>query len=118
MARRDITRGILSGKERMARVFSSQEQINSIIELGTKGYYPLFYPEWLGKYQKMQQKIKSNSFTRKFAKQTIQRLGKHKKLERKRTVLSSLNERELMVFINEFMIIVERKILNGRPEIH
>ena len=118
MEKQDIIWGILSSKERMAQSSTACEKINSIIELGVKGYFPLFYQEWLGEYKKLQKTIRSNPQTRKFAQKTIGRLNKHRKLDRKRTVLSSLSKNQLMVFINEFMRIVERKILNSKPEIH
>ena len=109
---------ILSKKKRINKIITPCEDMRSIIELAIKGHFPLFYPEWLDQYKKTDYPLKSNSQTRGLTKKIMARLNGHKILERKRTILLSLKKDDLMTFINEFMKIVEGKILDNKPKIH
>ena len=90
----------------------------SLIELGSLGHFPLFYPQWLGQYRQLASGLKSTSHTKKLSRKIIERVNKHRSLDRKRTVLLSLSSKELMIFIHEFLKLVETKVLDKKPEIH
>lgn len=96
----------------------NQASIRSLIDLGTIGHYPLFYNEWLEKYRNIAHTLQQSDQHRNFSQEIIQRLSKHKSLERKRTVLLSLNEDQLMIFINEFFSLVETRMLDKKPGFH
>ena len=89
-----------------------------MVEMGSKGHFPLFSKKWLDEYKKIHPKINSNKNTIKVCKEIIKRLGKHRDLEKKRTLLASLDKNQLMIFINEFIKIVEAKILSRKLDIH
>ena len=100
-----------------------EQNIKTLIDMGINGHFPLFHQEWLDDYfnseacietksQKLNRKEKSR------AQKIIQRLSKHRELERKRIILHSLNREERVLFIRAFFDMVENKILDRQPEIH
>ena len=109
---------ILSDQRSAQRTLALCKYMKSIIDLGVKGYFPLFYQKWIDRYQGIHRYIKSDPATRRLTKKIILRINKHTSFERKRTILASLDENELMIFIHEFMNMVEVKVLDNKPEIH
>ncbi|MBT3584851.1 MAG: hypothetical protein HN509_08080 [Halobacteriovoraceae bacterium] len=89
----------------------------SLIEMGTKGFYPLFDPRWLNEFS-TQESNKLNTKEKAKAKRLWQRLSKHKSIERKKTILLSLTDEDRLLFIKAFFQTVEGKILDKNPEIH
>lgn len=91
--------------------------IESLIELGTQGHFPLFHSSWIQEiYTNNSRKLTVKE--RKKTKEIIQKLSKHQSLDRKKTVLFSLNNEERRLFIQAFLKMVEAKILNQKPELH
>ncbi len=91
-------------------------EIASLVEIGTKGFYPLFYPQWLHEVSNLQ----SNPFSKQEeekAKKILKQLQKHKSLDRKKTLLSSLEKEDRILFIKTFLKAVEGKILDEKPEL-
>ncbi|MEC7181190.1 MAG: hypothetical protein VXW15_00650 [Bdellovibrionota bacterium] len=91
-------------------------EIASLVEIGTKGFYPLFYPQWLHEVSSLQ----SNPFSKQEeekAKKILKQLQKHKSLDRKKTLLSSLEKEDRILFIKTFLKAVEGKILDEKPEL-
>ena len=88
----------------------------SLVEMGTKGFYPLFHQDWLDDaYQDIQNILTKKEQVK--AKEIIGRLLKHKSIERKKIVLLSLAQNERTLFVRAFLGIVEGKILDRRPGI-
>lgn len=81
-----------------------------LIELGTRGHFPLFLDEWLNK-------IRDRSLTKSEmlkVKNLITQLSKHKTIERKKTLLFSLADADREMFIKAFLQVVEGKLLNEK----
>ncbi len=51
------------------------------------------------------------------AKKILKLLQKHKSLDRKKTLLSSLEKEDRALFIKTFLKVVEGKILDEKPEL-
>lgn len=88
----------------------NDESFKPLIELGTRGHFPLFLDEWLNKVR-----VKSLSKTEMLkVKKLISQLSKHKSIERKKTLLFSLQETEREIFIKAFLQVVEGKLLDEK----
>ncbi|MBT7608815.1 MAG: hypothetical protein HN576_03605 [Bacteriovoracaceae bacterium] len=96
---------------------SHEKSFKSLIDLGTKGFFPLFYDTWLHDAKSSETKTLSSHEKRK-AKVIMQKLHKHKSIERKKTLLLSLTSQERNYFIKAFLKLVEGKILDEKPELH
>lgn len=98
-----------------------KKNIHPFLKTGARGFYPLFYPQWIETYKahslsKEPNQLKGKS-SKQFYNQTLARINKHKNIERKKTILSSLNEKELMIFMDEFFKMVESEVLEEKPQI-
>lgn len=96
---------------------SNEKSIQRLVELGTKGFFPLFYESWVHE-AKVEGEVKLSSHEKRKAKVIMQKLLKHKSLERKKTLLLSLDSRERNYFVKAFLKMVEGKILDAKPELH
>lgn len=92
----------------------SNEQMNSLVELGRNGHYPLFHPTWIEETCKEKNK-RSTKGDQKKAKEIMDKLSKHKNLDRKRTLIMSLTETDRKLFIKEIFNMVEQSILEEKP---
>ena len=91
--------------------------MKTLIDLGIKGHYPLFHRRWLNDlYDNLNKKL--NKSEKKIARQIMKRVEKHKSLERKKTVLLSLQEAERIIFMKAFFDLVENRILDNKPDLH
>ena len=91
--------------------------IHSLVELGMHGHFPLFMEDWISSSAKQPKKSLTKKDRLK-AKDIINRLNRHKGLERKKTVLTSLSDEDRAVFVRVFLEIVEHKIIDSRPGLH
>ena len=96
---------------------SEEKNFKSLVELGTKGFFPLFYDSWLHEAKKESTK-KLSSHEKRMAKAIMKKLHKHKSIERKKTLLLSLDSKERIYFVKAFLKLVEGKILDEQPELH
>ena len=95
---------------------SNDPEIASLVEIGTKGFFPLFYPQWIYEvYSSKNKYLSKNDEDR--AKKILKKLQKYKSLDRKKTLLSSLEKDERDLFIKSFLKVVEGKILDKKPEL-
>jgi len=96
---------------------NSNQGIQSLIELGTNGHYPLFPTEWFGSLN-----LKNNSTISKSEKEKthkiLNRLAQHRSLDRKRTILYSLTDKEREIFLKVFFNMVENKLMSKKQELH
>lgn len=90
---------------------NGDKSFSSLIELGTRGHFPLFFSSWLEELSDIdiphlsdQDKIKINNIK--------SRLSQHKGIERKKTFLISLTKNERQIFIKSFFEEVEGEILS------
>lgn len=94
----------------------NDRSIKSLVELGTKGFFPLFDTNWLNDfYSGSPKKLTGNEKVK--AKKLLKRVSKHRSLERKKTVMLSMNEDERNIVLKAFFKMVENKILDTKPEI-
>ncbi len=95
----------------------NEQSLKTLVQLGTKGFFPLFYDNWIEEHFD-KQSSKLTSVEKQKAKQIMQKLVKHKSIDRKRTLLMALDENERSTFIKAFMKMVEGQILDEKPELH
>lgn len=102
----------------------NEQSIRSLIDMGVKGYFPLFRNEWIEeifssandetkKSKKNQHKLTGQE--KEKAKSIIQRLAKHRTLERKQVVISAMDDKDRKLLVRAFMKMVEGKILDAKP---
>ena len=95
----------------------NEQSLKTLVQLGTKGFFPLFYDNWIEDHFEKQYSNLTSQEKQK-AKQIMQKLVKHKSIDRKRTLLMELDENERRTFIKAFMKMVEGQILDEKPELH
>ncbi|MCY4523199.1 MAG: hypothetical protein OXB84_00530 [Halobacteriovoraceae bacterium] len=93
------------------------QSIDSLVDLGVNGFYPLFDRSWIDEVQQTG-KIKLTKKDQLRAKKIISRLSKHPHISRKKIVLRSLIKEERDIFIKTFLKMVERRILDKKGQIH
>ena len=86
--------------------------IRSLIELGMKGHYPLFEHAWISNLC-MDKKLRFNHKEKLITKNIFDKLSGHRGLERKKILLSSINEEEREIFIKAFLKLVELAIVES-----
>ena len=90
--------------------------IKSLIDLATRGHYPLFEDNWLEEtWTQEGKKLTGNEKAK--AKTLFKRLCEHRTLERQRTVFWSMKIEERKLFKRAFMKMVENRILDASPEL-
>ena len=96
--------------------FIQDEALKSLIKIGTKGFYPLFDDIWLKKLSE-KKSFKLSKKEKSEARKIFKRLEKHKCLERKRTIVHSLQDEEKELLMKAFFKLVEGQILNDKPHL-
>lgn len=87
------------------------------IGLAKTGHFPLFFNEWLKAPLKENRPVslaKANRTVRSFFKKS----EKHRSLERKKTLLIALPDKERQEFISSFLKVVERDIIKDLRNLH
>jgi hypothetical protein len=90
--------------------------LKSLVELGSFGHFPLFETDWIEEATDMKKSLTGNEKVK--AKKLFVRLGQHKSLGRKKTLLCSLSSDERRLFIRAFLKMVENKVLDQDPHLH
>ncbi len=93
-----------------------EKSLKSLVDLGVKGFYPLFHPDWAATMNFTNKKALTKKEKKK-AKDIMNRLLNHRGLERKKIILFSLPEFEREIFVRSFLDMVEGKILDRKPEL-
>ena len=93
------------------------QSLNGLIELGKKGIFPLFERSWIDQCF-CGPEVKKSSKQKSQVSKMILKLSKHKSIERKKTLLLALSEKQRLLFIQEFFKLVEGKILDEGMELH
>jgi len=101
----------------LSQAFARPEKsLKSLIEMGTKGHFPLFFDEWMGELGSVDLGLTEREGYK--AKRILDRLKEHRTIERQKVVLMGLSERERNLVMRAFLKMVETKILDKRPELH
>ncbi len=102
--------------------FQDEKALERLISLGVKGHFPLFYPQWISEsYENTpakEKKIIDFKNARKNVNEVFSMLKKHRNLERQRTTLLSLSEKDRYRFIQSFMQVVSAEMFNNMGNIH
>ncbi len=94
-----------------------EKSLKSLVDLGVQGHFPLFEPEWIkGLIKKGHKKITGKDRT--ITKNILKRMSRHTALDRKKTILLSVEQEERDSFVRTFISIVEGKILDDNPGLH
>lgn len=93
------------------------QSIDSLIDLGVNGFYPLFESVWIEEIlHRGTFKLTKKDQLR--AKKIMGNLSKHQNLTRKKIILRSLVKEERDIFIKTFLKLVEQRILDKKGQIH
>jgi hypothetical protein len=102
------------------RKLQEAEGLDQLIEVGSAGFFPLFYQDWILESFSNEAEARSISFTR--AAETVHQVYKkiecHHSLERKKTAISALKNEERKSFVLAFMKMVEHRTLDKVKELH
>ncbi len=94
-----------------------KKNIHPFLKTGARGFFPLFYPSWIEKFKTAEFTEEELRLSRQSYNNILARINKHKNIERKKTILSSLQERELMLFMKEFFTMVENEIIEEKQNL-
>jgi hypothetical protein len=94
---------------------AKDKALKTWVEIGTKGHFPLFLPEWMQEIEGHHKKLTGNEKVK--AKTLFKKICQHRTLEKQKTLLMAMNTEERCLFIKAFLKMVENKILDGSPEI-
>lgn len=98
---------------------NSTTQLQSLIQLGSSGHYPLFFDDWVKDTLSTKEKRHISYKDAKIkVKSTLKKLEKHKSLERKKIALMSFKDKERQNFIKSFLKMVEFEILDHYKDLH
>jgi len=90
--------------------------MNSLIEMATHGHYPILENEWINDIVSEGKRLTESE--KKKAQKILKRVSEHRSLERQKTVIFSMNEKERSLFIKAFLNLVEGRILDDKPQLH
>ncbi len=98
-------------------IVRKESSIRSLIDLGCKGYFPLFMDEWIDQaiIDNTKRPTKKDKL---LTKEVIKRLSKHKSIERKKIIIMSLDDEKRTAFVKVFLSLVEGQILDDGPKFH
>lgn len=94
-----------------------RNSLKGYIDLAKTGHYPLFFEEWLDGSLKEPKAISYTNANRN-VKELFGKMSKHRSVERKKTLLTSLPQTEREEFIQSFFKLVERDILKDLKNLH
>ena len=91
----------------------SVSQVESLLQLGTEGHFPLFFSDWISSSFKEESKTSiSLSNARKNLKREFDNLSRHRSIERKKIAICSWDIDRRDDFIHSFIRIVESRYLD------
>lgn len=94
--------------------------LDQLIEAGSTGYFPLFYQDWIHESLHANKEMKKISFS--MAAETVHRVYKqiecHRSIERKKTAIGALPDKDRNDFVISFMKMVEYRTLDRLKELH
>jgi hypothetical protein len=103
-----------------------EKGINTLIEMGRNGHYPLFDSQWMYECFDEWNEARLTNQKRKFltgnervqARKILQRILQHRTIERQKTILFALKKEDRNLFMRAFFQMVEGRILDHKPQIH
>ena len=107
----------LNGKYQQLFQRKMDEGLNGLVELGTKGHFPLFLPQWIHSLSlNKDEGIKSHPSNGELLnfERILSSLSNYPSLDKKKVLLLTLNDKDRDQFINIFFKMVESKILDQK----
>ncbi len=96
---------------------NDENSLTSLIKLAMMGHFPIFNKSWLE--SAYDQRIENITTQHKIiTERIIQRLARFKNINEKKAVLSRLSEGDKKIFIQTFLYMLEKKILDSTPDLH
>ncbi len=98
------------------------KELEHLLILGTHGHFPLFYPSWIREsysaLRDAKMRRQNASSASRLVLEVYKILARHKSLERQRTVLLALSDKDRNKFIQSFLQVVEERMLDTDEELH
>lgn len=86
--------------------------IKSLVNMGVNGHLPLFDTSWINSINFDYKAINLSDSELRKAEKLLENLGKHKCLDRQKTVLFAMKNKDRELIIKAFLTIVEDKVLD------
>ena len=99
----------------MQTVGRKEKTMEQLIKMALVGHLPLFESDWISESNIEDQDQKLSRREKNRARKLINKILQHRTIEKQRTVVISLDEKDRALVIKSFMKIVEGKILDGDP---
>lgn len=101
------------------RKMQEAQGLDQLIEAGSSGYLPLFYPDWISEsFADLDAKKMSFSRAAETVHRIYRQIERHQSIERKKTAIQALNMNERKDFVISFMKMVEYRALDKMRELH
>jgi len=102
------------------RKLQDRQELDTLIEAGSFGHFPLFYQSWIRESYINIADSKKITFSR--AAETVHKIfdqiEKHRSIEKKKTAIQAMNEYERQNFVLSFMKMVEYRTLDRLKDLH
>lgn len=97
------------------------KELERLIEMGTNGFFPLFYPEWIN--DSLLDKNKSRAYnsqlkSKEKIKKVYDSISRHRNIERQKTALMTLSKEDRNDFIQSFLHVVESQVVDNTARLH
>lgn len=102
----------------MTNKLNNKYSFKSLIELGSKGLFPLFHSNWLENYELNISSDKAQINSNILSTRIINRLNRTPSLEQKKSIIHALSVKDRKTFISIFLNMVEKQIRTKNPELH
>ncbi len=96
---------------------TSEDYLDSLLNLGQKGVFPLFFDQWITEVMQTKNLAPSLEDSWQDAEELASKLSLYQNLEKQRTFLMALNPERRKSFIQSFFRLVESRVLEKGIEI-
>ncbi len=100
----------------LTQQLKKDDSLQTLVNLGTQGFLPLFEGVMNTDFRSLES-TKLSIADKKKANKLIDRVIKHRTLERQKTVVFAMDESERRILIKTFLKMVENKILDAGPQL-
>lgn len=99
----------------MSLTVANKERIlESLLDMGKCGHFPLFINDWIARGLEIPMLNKKDQ---RRGKQLLDRLLQQRCMEKRKTIVMSLNEEDRAILIRSFMQLVENRVIDDKPTI-
>lgn len=112
----------LSLEEETQRASNSKSELDALIEMGSRGIFPIFQQNWMNETYALirtsKKTFKPKAKDKRKFNEIAKRVAAHSTIQRKQTLLFALAPEDRQLFIRMILSMVEEKILNSKPGLH